>query len=150
MALREKRDRERGWAALEFGITVPVIVLMIFGIIQYGYLFWSLQTAAATAREAARQLVVGTDETCTRAQAVGKLQQPAVGSGAPAVDIVYGDAAGAPRTPNSPVQGGLVTVTVSFQSLDLHLPFLPVPRDGTVIQDASARVENIPAVKLGC
>jgi Flp pilus assembly protein TadG len=150
MGLERRRARERGSAALEFGITVPVILLMVFGIIQYGYLFWSLQTAAATAREAARQLVVGTDETCTEAQAVGRLRQPAVGPGGPTVDIVYADAGGAPRTPNTPVPGGLVTVTVSFQSLDLHLPFLPVPRDGTVTQDASARVENVPAAKLGC
>ena len=50
---------ERGSAALEFGLVAPVIFLLIFGIIQYGYLFWALQTSAATAREVWRREVMG-------------------------------------------------------------------------------------------
>jgi len=138
---------ERGAAALEFAIVAPVILLMIFGIIQYGYLYWSLQTASATAREAARQLIVGTREDCVTGQAVSQAGMPAVGAATPSMTRVYYDATGAP-TPNRPVVGGLVTVTVSFQSLDMHLPLVPVPHDGVVTQSASARIENIPPSPL--
>ncbi len=139
---------QRGSAALEFGLVAPVILMMIFGVIQYGYLFWSLQTASATAREAARQLIVGTAEQCVRDRAAGQAGIPALGPSAPQVDAVYHDPSGAVAT--APVLGGLVTVTVAFQSLDLHVPFLPVPDGGMISQEASARVENIPAVALTC
>ncbi len=148
MRARRGHRGERGSAALEFGIVAPVILLMIFGIIQYGYLFWSLQTASATAREAARQLIVGTDQDCATAQAVAQARMPAVGATAPQVQVAYADPAG--QDSADPVVGGLVTVTVSFQSLDLHLPFLPVPDGGLVTQDARARVENVPATALAC
>lgn len=139
---------ERGAAALEFALVAPVILLFVFGIIQYGYLFWSLETASATAREAARQLIVGTDEQCVRDQAAGQAALPAVGDTPPQVDVAYTDPDGAAST--TPVVGGLVTVTVRFSSLDLHLPLLPVPDDGTVSEDGSARVENVPPVPLAC
>ncbi len=143
-----RRGNQRGAAALEFGLVAPVIFLFIFGIIQYGYLFWSLETASATAREAARQLIVGTDEHCVVDQAVSQAEQPAVGETAPQVAISYQDTAG--QSSDVPVVGGLVTVTVSFQSLDMHVPFLPVPDGGTVSGDGTARVENIPPTPLAC
>lgn len=147
MSVRARRDA-RGAAALEFALVAPVILLFVFGIIQYGYLFWSLETASATAREAARQLIVGTQEQCVKDQAAGQAAQPAVGTSPPQVDVAYTDPQGDPST--VPVVGGLVTVTVSFSSLDMHLPLLPVPDGGTVTGDGSARVENIPAVPLTC
>jgi len=140
---------ERGSAALEFAIVVPVILMFIFGIIQYGYLYWSLQTAAATAREAARQLIVGTDWPCVQAQAQGQAGNPAVGGAPASVTRTYYDTAGNVST-SGPVLGGLVRVQVSFQSLDMNLPFVPVPNGGVVTDDADGRVESIPAVPLSC
>lgn len=146
---RPHRHEERGSAALEFAIAIPVILMFIFGVIQYGYLFWSLQTAAATAREAARQLVVGTDWGCVQSQAQGQADNPALGTAPPTVTRTYYDTAGNVSAAG-PVVGGLVKVDVSFQSLDMHLPLLPVPHGGVVSDDAEARVENIPAVALAC
>jgi Flp pilus assembly protein TadG len=145
---RPVERREDGAAALEFGLVVPIVFLMIFGIIQYGYLFWSLQTAAATAREATRQLIVGTDETCTLAHAVDMVSGPAIGGGTPAATPVYHDGNG--NVVADPVEGGTVTVTVSFRTLDMGIPFLPVPDHGNIAQEESARVENIPATPLTC
>jgi Flp pilus assembly protein TadG len=148
MVARRGARGEGGAAALEFGIVAPFVLMFIFGIIQYGYLYWALETASASAREAARQLIVGTDVPCVKDQAVAKASMPAVGSVAPAADVVFHDTSGAVSA--GPVLGGLVTVTVSFQSLDLNLPFLPVPDGGTVSQHQSGRVENVPAVPLSC
>jgi Flp pilus assembly protein TadG len=148
MRSRRPADDERGSAALEFGIVAPMVLMFIFGIIQYGYLYWSLETASAGAREAARQLIVGTDEGCVTAQAAAKADVPAVGSTPPAVHVVYHDPSGA--VTGGPVVGGIVTVSVSFATLDLSLPFLPMPAGGTVSQHQSGRVESIPAVPLAC
>jgi Flp pilus assembly protein TadG len=140
--------RETGSAALEFGLVAPVIFLLIFGIIQYGYLFWALQTSAATAREAARSLIVGTQQDCTLARAVEMAAGPAVGAATPTATATYHDPAGA--TVAGPVEGGLVEVAVSFETLDMNLPFLPLPDGGHVTQTAEARVENVPPVPLAC
>jgi hypothetical protein len=148
MGLLRSRRSQAGSAALEFGLVAPVIFLLIFGIIQYGYLFWALQTSAATAREAARSLIVGTEEDCTLAHAVDMSAGPAVGGGTPTATATYRDATGGVVT--GPVEGGLVRVTVGFDTLDMSLPFLPLPDGGHVTQSAEARVENVPPVPLAC
>ena len=64
------------------------------------------------------------------------------------VERIYHDASGAAQA--GPVQGSLVTVTVSFQSLHIGLPFLPVPDGGRVEESATARIEAVPGVRLAC
>jgi Flp pilus assembly protein TadG len=145
--MRVRSTREDGATALEFGLIVPVIFLAIFGIIQYGFMFWSLQTASATAREAARSLIVGTVESCTLTRATDMAENPSVG-GTPTATATYYDPSGAVVT--APVEGGLVAVEVGLETLNLNLPFLPLPDGGTVRQTAEARVENVPAVPLAC
>jgi Flp pilus assembly pilin Flp len=142
-----RRDDERGAAALEFGLVIPVVLMLIFGIIQYGFMYWSLQTASATAREAARSLIVGTTEACTLDRAEELADNPAVGGGPVAV-ARYFDTTGAATT--GPVEGGLVEVEVSLTTLNLNMPFLPMPDGGNVVQTAEARVENVPPVPLPC
>ena len=143
-----RRPDERGAAALEFGLVVPIVLMMIFGIIQYGFMYWSLQTASATAREAARSLIVGTTEACTLDRAEELADNPAVGGGAPVAVARYFDTTGTATT--GPVEGGMVEVEVSLTTLNLNMPFLPLPDGGNVVQTAEARVENVPPVPLPC
>lgn len=127
---------ERGASVLEFALIVSfIIVPLIFGIIQYGYHYWALETAAATAREAARAAVVGTDWDCTAQRAADLAQGPAVGDTAPQVSLTYDTPDGTARV------GALATVTVSFDSLDLG--FLPIPDGGRVTETGTARVEIV-------
>jgi Flp pilus assembly protein TadG len=134
-ALDRRRD-DRGSAAVEFAIVLPVLLLVIFGILQYGYHYWALETASATAREAARRLAVGTDWTCTVSEAQAAASIPATGT----VTVT--------RSSSTPTQGSLVTVTVAFPSLDVGL--VPLPDDGRVSETATARVESVPATALSC
>lgn len=136
------RCGERGASALEFGLVAPLVFAALFGVLQYGYHFWSLETAAATAREAARKVSVGTAWPCTRERAVEHASAPALDTGPPQVTHAYDSGA------SEPVVGALVTVTVRFRSLDIG--FLPVPDGGWVEQSATARVENVPRTPLGC
>lgn len=147
---RLRRRDQRGASALEFGLVAPVILMMIFGVIQYGYLFWSLQTAKATAREAARQLIVGTDWTCTQQEALGKVALPAVGAAPPAAQASYFASDGLTAVPAPGVPGGFVTVAMSLQTLDMGIPFLPVPNHAHITQEMTARIENIPPAPLPC
>jgi hypothetical protein len=148
MPMTVRRGEERGAAALEFGLVFPLVIMVIFGIIQYGYHFWSLHTAAATAREAARMLIVGTDWGCTQTYARDFADGPAVGGTAPEVTREYHAEDGTSQP--APVVGSMVTVTVGFESLDIGLPFLPLPDAGRVSQSATARIENVPPQRLRC
>jgi Flp pilus assembly protein TadG len=132
---------DRGSTLVEFALVVPVLLVVMLGILQYGYHFWALQTASATAREAARRLAVGTAWTCTSAEAVDRLAGPAV-SAVPTPTYRYGSGASTASV------GDLVTVTVSFQSL--YVGLLPVPGRGWVSESATSRVENVPDSPLNC
>lgn len=139
---------QSGAAVLEFALVLPMVLMGILGVIQYGYHFWSLETAAASAREAARRLIVGTDWTCTQAQAVQGASGPALGGVAPVVTRRYHTESGV--TEAGPVVGDLVTVTVTFQSLDMQVPFLPIPNSGKVTQTGVGRIEVVPPQRLAC
>lgn len=145
-----RRRDERGAAALEFGLVVTAFLMVLMGIIQYGYHFWALTTASATAREAARALIVGNDwSTCAQSYALEHASGPAIGGGGPSASFRYLDPDGNPLV-GTPGVGDLVEVTVTFQSLFLGLPFLPVPDDGLVSQSAVDEIENVPASVLSC
>ena len=149
-ARRGPRREERGAAALEFGLVAPVVFLLLFGLIQYGYFFWSLTTASATAREAVRRMVVGTDwTTCAEKWAVAHARHAAVGDGSVTVTRSYSDPDGAPLS-GDPRAGDLVQVTVSFQALDLGIPLLPLPDGGRVTQSARNSIQNVPDSPIPC
>ncbi len=62
---------------------LPLVVFPLLGaILQYGYQYWSLETAAATAREAARALAVGTDPACVTDGRPAQLRRSGHGRGA--------------------------------------------------------------------
>ena len=137
-----RRRDDRGSTIVEFALVFPVVLVVVLGIIQYGYHYWALETASATAREAARRLIVGTDPICTRQLAISHADAPNVGSTPPVVSYSYGNAS------NTAARGTTVTVTVTIQSLDMGI--LPVPSGGQVVQSATNRVENVPTELLPC
>jgi Flp pilus assembly protein TadG len=125
--------------AVEFALVFPIVFAVMFGIIQYGIYFWGRSTAAASARESARQLAVGTDWTCSHDQAVAK----ADGAGSSVVVTrQYLNATNAAKI------GDLVQVTVTAKTLAPNL--LPLPDSGAITEVATARVENIPTSPLAC
>jgi Flp pilus assembly protein TadG len=125
--------------AVEFALVFPMVFAVMFGIIQYGVYFWGRSTAAASARESARQLAVGTDWACSRDQAVTTANR--AGNHAVAT-LKYLNAT------NTAKVGDLVQVTVAAKTLAPS--FLPLPDSGSITEVATARVENIPTAPLAC
>jgi len=64
---REPRGRrDDGAAAVEFALVLPILVLILFGIIDYGLFFSNSISAQSGVQTAARQAVVGNlDASCT-------------------------------------------------------------------------------------
>lgn len=145
---RRRADRadERAAAAVEFALVVPVLLLVVFGTIQYSLYFWAMQGGSDITRSAARLAAVSDPVDCAAFEdAVGA--QVAGFAGAadddPTVTRTYSD--------GHVDVGDLVTVTVEFDSIDLGLAgFIPFVENGTVSQSAQARVDYVDGTPQGC
>lgn len=137
---RPGRGHERGAAALEFALMAPVVLLAILGVLQYAYHFWSLETASAAAREAARRVSVGTSWDCVQQEAIDRATLPALTTASIAVTTTYAFATDA--------VGDVVEVTVTFDSLDLGL--FPLPSGGRVSETVATTVQNRPYQQISC
>jgi Flp pilus assembly protein TadG len=69
MRIRRWRD-ERGAAAVEFAIIAPVLILLLFGIVEYGFMFDAQLQVTGAARQAAREMAVTADTGEASAAAV--------------------------------------------------------------------------------
>lgn len=54
--------REDGAAAVEFALILPILLLFIFGIIEFGFIFNRWTSVTHAAREGVRQMSVGVDD----------------------------------------------------------------------------------------
>ncbi len=62
--MRRRRDpRRRGAAVVEFAVVLPLLLTVLFGIIEYGWVFMVRQTLQTAAREGARLAVLQTSVT---------------------------------------------------------------------------------------
>jgi Flp pilus assembly protein TadG len=127
---------DRGAAAVEFALVAPVLFLLLFGTIQYGFLFFQMQAASSTARNVARWAAVGIPSCPAYAAAIGS---DADSNGVPAlgrqVTTTYTNLPGNPNL----LAPDLVSVTVQF-SPTAYVPFVPFP--DTLSRTAVARVED--------
>jgi TadE-like protein len=126
---------DRGAAAVEMAIVTPLLLLLLFGIIQYGMLFHALQGASATARDAARQAALGVADC---GAFLGYVTTHAQADGVPA-----GWAVTMSYTPS--VRPTTTTVHLTFTPT-AFVPFIPMP--GTMTRDAIASIEDPSAIQV--
>ena len=61
--VRSRRsERARGAAVVEFAVVLPLLLTILFGIIEYGWVFMVRQTLQTSAREGARIAILQTSE----------------------------------------------------------------------------------------
>ena len=61
------RPASRGAAAVEFALVMPILIMLLFGIIEFGRAYNAKLTLANAAREAAREFVITGDEALVEA-----------------------------------------------------------------------------------
>ncbi|WP_113719564.1 TadE/TadG family type IV pilus assembly protein [Arthrobacter dokdonensis] len=67
--LTSRLGSERGAAAVEFALVVPVLLLLLFGIIEFGRVYNAQIELTGAAREGARVMAIGNDPAAARAAA---------------------------------------------------------------------------------
>lgn len=138
-ALRPRRRTESGAAALEFALVMPILLLLVFALIQWGLYFWAYQGGADAARQAARTSAVGSLATC--ADLASNIDDALGNLATDTPDVTRTYEPGAGNTSGDVQAGDFVKVSVSYQTIDLNFPFVPFINDGEVTQTAEARVE---------
>lgn len=136
-----RRRSERGAAAVEFALVMPVMLMLVFGLIQYGLYFWAMQSGSAATDATARQLSVGNCQDPTALTTFVSKELGAATTGTPTITAAYTRVDGSTGTATDSA-GGTVRVTVAFPALNLHLPFVPFLSNATVSQSVTARVED--------
>ena len=102
---------EQGSVAIEFALVAPILLVLVFGIVEFGRAYNAKVELAAAVREGARALALGNDpETATHDAAPGL--DP---------DTMDVTTSGDPCTPGTPA-----TVTASYP-FTLHIPFWGTP-----------------------
>lgn len=102
MLTRRGWGSERGAAAVEFALVLPILVLILFGVIEFGGVYNAQLMVTGAAREGARAMAVGGDPAAAEAAIV----ESVVVADADALDIEI--------SPAACTAGADVTVTVVY------------------------------------
>jgi Flp pilus assembly pilin Flp len=96
---------ERGAALVEFGLLAPVLVAVLFGVVEFGLIIYAKGVLANASREGARYGVVFSTPRRTQVEIADKVREYLVQSGFPGASGVPvefpdwpGDLSGAPLT----------------------------------------------------
>jgi len=68
---RPRRARERGSAAVEFALVLPLVLVVVLGLVQVGLIARDRLLVEAAARAGARAAALADDDEATRAAALG-------------------------------------------------------------------------------
>ena len=132
---------------------MPLLLVLVFGIIQYGWYFYAMQAGSSAVGDAARRVAVGNCQTTAQAQTLiyNKLGGATTASSSSGVTttVTYTNLDGTADTSPGHI-GGSVLVTATFPTLNLHFPFIPVPNGGSVTRSTFARIEDISATQGAC
>lgn len=128
---RLKKSRS-GQALVEFALVLPILLIVVLGSIDAGWLLYAKISVTAAAREAARAVSVldETEYATAHAVATGKLTTV---PGSETVSV----------TPSSYTEGAKVTVIVSTSVTPLvgFLPASIIPDPATIQSQVSMRLE---------
>jgi hypothetical protein len=125
MRIRAKLRKEEGAAAVEFAMVAGLLFMLIFGMIEYGFAFFEMQTLRGAAREGAREAAVLGDNNDIETRIVnssgGSLSSPVD------FDVIPGDgcASGGAADESVTVRIGPTYPSNVDQAFQIDVPFLP-------------------------
>src|SRR4051794_40211413 len=116
---------DQGAVAVEFALLLPLLMMFLFGIIQYGYGLFQLQAITSAVSEATQKATTGISDCGLFSGTVKDLAQ---GNGLDPADVTHVDvqwltATGAAASAPDPL--GQVKVTATFKPFKIGIPFVP-------------------------
>ncbi len=133
-ALRDWRRSDGGATAVEFAFILPVLLMIVAGIVQFGAIFFLQNNMANAAREAARALAVGSIASTTETTQL--VEQKLVNWGVTfTVDTTLPD-------PSDPTDTDFTVVITAPLSEAAIFDYLGVFQGGTLRAAASMREES--------
>lgn len=81
------RENEKGQAIVEFALILPILIMLILGMIEFGWLLNGKITLNSAAREGAREMAV----TQNRANAIKRVDDAIKGSGLENIVVTFND-----------------------------------------------------------
>jgi uncharacterized membrane protein len=143
--LRRPDHPDRGAAAVEFALVLPLLFVILFGVVEYGYNLFQMQSAQATIREAARTVALGIDDCgevptivlrAARNNGLG-LAENAIRSG---TSLRIEPPPGTQTVPVAPGRGDTAVMTLTYEPT-LDFPLIPFPED--ITREAGVVVEDV-------
>lgn len=116
------RNRSRGAAAVEFALILPVLLTVVFGLMEYGWIFYQQFNLASAVRDGLRQGVTVSQSASPDPRAVAEqkatddLATMGIPSNAVTVTAVYAGA--------SPTKTMTLTASMTYKKL---IGFVPTP-----------------------
>lgn len=131
-SLTKLKKSELGQAMVEFALVLPVILILVLGSIDAGWLLYAKISTTAAAREAARAVSVLDKTEYGTFQTIADSKATTV-PGNEVVDVI----------PKSYSEGAKVTVTVTTEVTPLvgFLPTSIIPDPAEIISQVSIRLE---------
>jgi Flp pilus assembly protein TadG len=112
---KHKRAQQRGAAAIEFALSLVLLIPLIFGVLDYGYYFCVAVSTVEATRVAARQIAgqnvgsaVGACSSAAATAAIAVVTTPATSAG-----VAYMNQVGMGQGPNTTVTATCVTTPVT-------------------------------------
>lgn len=160
-SIHRNRDRSRAQGMVEFALIMPLLLLLLIGIIEFGYFFFIYSSVNSAAREAVRYGAAAGDsassvpyyQDCAGIRATAKRTGPYAGIADADVDIGYDDG------PEVPIDWGgsylacpadrtlgdriIVRISVDYQPIIAQLGFPPLPIEVQAARTIVTEVEVI-------
>lgn len=145
-----RSDPQVGAVAVEFALVLPLLMLFLFGIMQYGYGLFQLQSFSAAVNETGRRAATGLldcpgfDDLLGTAIADNGLRPGDV----TAAKLEWLGPDGTVTTVPQRILGQ-VRVTATYRLMDLGLPLVPFPP--TITRSSTTAVQSVLSSELtGC
>jgi Flp pilus assembly protein TadG len=150
-----RRRTQKGAAAVEFALIAPIFILLIVGLIQYGFYFYAMQSGTSAVGEATRRMAVGDCQAESEVKNLlyGRLGAATTATSSSGITIntrSYTKADGTTTTASPGEIGGTVTLTATFPTINLNFPLISMPNGGNVTRSATARIEDVSSMTGGC
>ena len=114
-----RKLNERGAVAAEFAILLPVLLIILFGIIEFGMIMYGRELVTNAAREGARAGIVQGPPKRTGGEIIAIANNFLTGTGVNPADVTFTSAGEGLTNPN------MLTVTATY-NYNFLVPVIPV------------------------